>query len=64
MRSTSATPKPNENDERPDWLAMETRLTKIEDVLISIHTVANLMLDLLEQALPAQPESDQPDPDR
>ena len=43
---------------------METRLTKIEDVLISIHTVANLMLDLLEQALPAQPESDQPDPDR
>lgn len=64
MRSTSATPKPNENDERPDWLATETRLTKIEDVLISIHTVANLMLDLLEQALPAQPESDQPDPDR
>lgn len=64
MRSTSATPKPNENDERQDWLAMETRLTKIEDVLISIHTVANLMLDLLEQALPAQPESDQPDPDR
>lgn len=64
MRSTSATPKPNENDERPDRLAMETRLTKIEDVLISIHTVANLMLDLLEHALPAQPESDQPDPDR
>lgn len=52
MRSTSATPKPNENDERPDWLAMEIRLTKIEDALISIRTVANLMLDLLEQALP------------
>ena len=31
---------------------MEIRLTKIEDELISIRTVANLMLDLLERALP------------
>lgn len=53
MRSTGTTPKPNDyGDERPDWLAMEIRLTKIEDELISIRTVANLMLDLLERALP------------
>ena len=52
MRSKSATPKPNENDESPDWLAMEIPLTKNEDALISIRTVANLMLALLEQALP------------
>lgn len=46
-----------------DWLDMEQRLRKIEDELISIRTVANLMLDLLERALPpiqAEAENDSP----
>lgn len=62
MRSTGSAPKPNEHgDERPDWLVMEVRLIKIEDELISIRTVANLMLDLLERVLPPiQTENDSP----
>lgn len=60
MRSTSNTPKRDENGERPDWPGMEMRLIKIEDALISIRTVINLMLDLLEQALPAADDSDPP----
>jgi len=40
---------------------MEVRLIKIEDELISIRTVANLMLDLLERVLPPiQTENDSP----
>jgi hypothetical protein len=57
MRFTGSTPpRQDDDDERPDWQAMDRRLTKIEDALITIQTVVNLMLDLLEQAIPIDPD--------
>lgn len=57
MKSTGS--KVNRNDdERPDWRAMDRRLTIIEDSLVTIQTVVNLMLDLLERTIPIDPESD------
>lgn len=53
MRSTDKDPSLKRNSaERPDWPAMEQRLTKIEDTLITIQTVVNLMHDLLERVIP------------
>ena len=31
---------------------MEDRLRKVEDALISVQTIVNLLIDLLERALP------------
>ena len=52
MRTTKIT---NENI---DWRIMESRLRKVEDALISVQTVVNLLIDLLERALPPENSAD------
>jgi len=37
--------------EHEDWLAMDQRLTKIEEALVTIQTMVNLMHDLLANML-------------
>lgn len=52
-------PTNNAND-NVNWHTMEDRLRKVEDALISVQTVVNLLVDLLERALPP-PEYSNPD---
>lgn len=44
-------PTNNAND-KVNWHIMENRLRKVEDALISVQTIVNLLIDLLERALP------------
>ena len=44
--------RPSGMSDRPDWLEMERRLENIEDVLVNMQTIINLLLDLLERAIP------------
>lgn len=44
-------PTDNAND-KVNWHIMEDRLRKVEDALISVQTIVNLLIDLLERALP------------
>lgn len=50
-------PTNNAND-KVNWHAMEDRLRKVEDALISVQTIVNLLIDLLERALPLPLEID------
>jgi len=42
----------NNINEQVNWRAMEDRLRKVEDALISVQTIVNLLMDLLERSLP------------
>ena len=42
----------NTANDKVNWHAMEDRLRKVEDALISVQTIVNLLIDLLERALP------------
>jgi hypothetical protein len=42
----------NSESEQIDWRNMENRLRKVEDALISVQTIVNLLMDLLERAIP------------
>lgn len=55
-------PTNNAND-KVNWHTMEDRLRKVEDALISVQTIVNLLIDLLERALPLPLEIDADDDD-
>lgn len=55
-------PTNNAND-KVNWHAMEDRLRKVEDALISVQTIVNLLIDLLERALPLPLETGAGDDD-
>lgn len=55
-------PTNNAND-KVNWHIMEDRLRKVEDALISVQTIVNLLIDLLERALPLQLETGADDDD-
>lgn len=42
----------NSESERGDWRHLEDRLRRVEDALISVQTIVNLLMDLLERAIP------------
>lgn len=48
-------------DDIIDWRIMESRLRKVEDALISVQTIVNLLIDLLERALPPENGADNDD---
>ncbi len=55
-------PTNNAND-NVNWHTMEDRLRKVEDALISVQTIVNLLIDLLERALPLPLETGADDDD-
>lgn len=55
-------PTNNAND-KVNWHIMEDRLRKVEDALISVQTIVNLLIDLLERALPLPLETGVDDDD-
>lgn len=55
-------PTNNAND-KVNWHIMEDRLRKVEDALISVQTIVNLLIDLLERALPLPLETGADDDD-
>lgn len=55
-------PTNNAND-NVNWHTMEDRLRKVEDALISVQTIVNLLIDLLERALPLPLETGADDSD-
>lgn len=55
-------PTNNAND-KVNWHIMEDRLRKVEDALISVQTIVNLLIDLLERALPLPLETGAGDDD-
>lgn len=48
----------NSENDRFDWRHMEDRLRRVEDALISVQTIVNLLMDLLERAIPLRDEED------
>jgi hypothetical protein len=43
---------------------MEDRLRRVEDALISVQTIVNLLMDLLERALPLREDDRRDDENR
>lgn len=54
----------NSENERSNWRQMEERLRRVEDALISVQTIVNLLMDLLERAIPLRDDDGWDDEDR
>lgn len=48
----------NSENDRFDWRQMEDRLRRVENALIEVQTIVNLLMDLLERAIPLRDEED------